>query len=477
MTVPAEASKPLIEAHSFDYVPLSERSGSIFGQFQFWFMINATLITAFTGAVGPLFGLGLSGTIVAIILGSVIGTLFQALHGAQGPRMGLPQMIQSRVQFGSRGAIVPILVATIVPLGFAIFFFQTGAASLSQITVPLDKPYSVAIGILAVLIAIFGYHLVLRLQRIASYVVLINLVLLSIAVLVVLPIGDLLTHSAWSLVGFLAQMGAAAGYQIAIAPIVSDYTRYLPKSTPSARVSAAVFGGTILSAIWIELLGASVALASPKIDVISGIAQVGNQFGFALGSITLGIAVVACLLAATASIYSGTMSFLSALEAFRPLTSGARLRAITIGIAGALIILATITLPGDILGNFSTFLVILGYLLIPWTAVNLADYYLVRRGTYSITDILRSDGGIYGRWGTRGLISYALGILVMIPFVSTGFFVGPIASAMGGADISFLVGVIVAAGSYLIVMRSYDLKAEFASVAKAEISTLHETVS
>jgi hypothetical protein len=63
-----------------------------------------TSVSYATGAIGPLTGLSLPWTIVAIVGGSVFGTLFQAFHGAQGPRMGLPQMIQSRAQFGSRGA-------------------------------------------------------------------------------------------------------------------------------------------------------------------------------------------------------------------------------------------------------------------------------------------------------------------------------------------------------------------------------------
>lgn len=61
----------------------------------------------------------------------------------------------------------------------------------------------------------------------------------------------------------------------------------------------------------------------------------------------------------------------------------------------------------DILTNFSVFLPLLGYLLIPWTAVNLTDYDIVRRGVYSISDILQFDGGIYGRWGRRGLTASA----------------------------------------------------------------------
>lgn len=462
----------VIESRSFDYVPESERQGTIRGQFQFWFMINATLITAFSGAVGALFGLGLVGSLVAIVAGSITGTLFQAFHGAQGPRMGLPQMIQSRVQFGSRGAIIPIAAATIVPLGFAIFYFQTGASSLSGVVALNPTAAQIVVGIAAILLAIFGFRLLLKVERFASYFMLANLVLLTIAVVAVAPIGDLLATSAWAIVPFLAQFGASAGYQIAIAPIVSDYTRYLPSRTSGRRVSAAVFAGTILSAVWIESIGAVVALARPETDVITGILDIGNEFGFAIGTITMVIAVVSCLAAGAVSLYSGTISFLSALEAFRPLRSTARLRAVTIGTAGACVVIAAATLPADILANFSVFLLLLGYLLIPWTAVNLTDYYLVRRGAYSISDIVRPDGGIYGRWNAAGILSYAVGFVVMIPFFSTTLYTGPVAAALGGADLSFVVGLVVASVLYLFLTRRLDLSAERRLVQDADINTL-----
>lgn len=468
------AEPRVVESRSFDFVPEVERTGTLSGQFRFWFMVNATLITAFTGAVGPLFGLGLPMTVAAIIVGTIFGTLFQAFHGAQGPHMGLPQMIQSRVQFGSRGAIVPIAVATIVPLGFSIFYFQSGASAFTALVPGPLQPAEVVIGALAMLLAIVGYRLILRSQGVIAFVMLANLIALTVAAVVVLPVGKLLENSSGSVVGFLAQFGAAAIYQIAIAPIVSDYTRYLPTKTRSAAVSSAVFIGTVLSALWIEILGAGVTLTFPKLDVVSGIRQMGDEFGFGLGAITMVVSIVVCLVTASVSLYSGSISFLSALEAFRPLESSARLRTVTLLIAGTVVVVTGLLLPTDILNTFSVFLTLLGYLLIPWTAVNLTDYYLIRRGRYSISDLLRSDGGVYGRWNARGLISYTVGFLAMVPFFSTSIFTGPIAAALGGADISFGVGLIVASVVYAILMRSFDLPAELKTVSTAAVNTLEQ---
>lgn len=43
-----------------------------------------------------------------------------ALHASQGPRRGLPQMIQSRAQFGYRGVVLPLFLALFTYIIFAV---------------------------------------------------------------------------------------------------------------------------------------------------------------------------------------------------------------------------------------------------------------------------------------------------------------------------------------------------------------------
>lgn len=81
--------------------------------------------------------------------------------------------------------------------------------------------------------------------------------------------------------------------------------------------------------------------------------------------------------------------------------------------------------------------------LIPWTAVNLVDYYLLRHGDYDIDSLFESDGGIYGKLNVPAVGCYVLGILVQLPFLSNTLYTGPIAKAMNGVDISWIVGLAV----------------------------------
>src|SRR3984957_979500 len=97
-----------VERHSIDYVSSAERHGHVRDQGPFWFTVNFQFMSVSLGFVGPAMGLSLGWTTLAATLGLLVGTLFMAFHATQGPSMGLPQMIQSRAQFGYRGVVLPL---------------------------------------------------------------------------------------------------------------------------------------------------------------------------------------------------------------------------------------------------------------------------------------------------------------------------------------------------------------------------------
>ena len=95
---------PLIEKRSIDYVPCAERHGKVWHLWPVWFAGDANLATLAVGVLGITLGGNLLWTTVAVVLGCALGTFFMAFHSTQGPQLGLPQMIQSRPQFGYVGA-------------------------------------------------------------------------------------------------------------------------------------------------------------------------------------------------------------------------------------------------------------------------------------------------------------------------------------------------------------------------------------
>jgi len=150
---------------------------------------------------------------------------------------------------------------------------------------------------------------------------------------------------------------------------------------------------------------------------------------------------------------------LSAADSIRAIRYTRRNRVYSLLLIGVLSTAIALMIHGDYVSGFSDLLTILLYLFTPWTSINLVDFYFVRRGYYSIREIFKDDG-MYGRWNWRGLVAYALGFAVMIPFFSTGFYLGPVARRLGGADLAMIVGLPVSALTYLLACRSMDLAAE-----------------
>ena len=108
----------LIEQRTIGAIPEAERHGKAWQLLPLWFSLNATVMAATTGAIGISVGAGLIPTLVAIVVGNLVGSVFMAYHSAQGPQLGLPQMIQSRAQFGFFGAALPNLLAIIMYVGY-----------------------------------------------------------------------------------------------------------------------------------------------------------------------------------------------------------------------------------------------------------------------------------------------------------------------------------------------------------------------
>jgi purine-cytosine permease-like protein len=126
--------------------------------------------------------------------------------------------------------------------------------------------------------------------------------------------------------------------------------------------------------------------------------------------------------------------------------------------------------------NFNNFyanvLIFLAYIFTPWTAINLVDFFFVRRGVYVISEIFNPDG-LYGRWGWRGLTAYVVGLGAMVPFFVTSPFTGPLAKQLSSVDYSMFVGLPVAGLLYLALSRSLDLHAEMQAARAEGVLDLH----
>lgn len=130
---------PLIENHTVDYVPLAERHGKARDLFTLWFSTNIAPLPIVTGAmVVQVFHLNLFWGLLAIALGHMVGGLVIALASAEGPRMGIPQMVQSRGQFGRYGALLIVFLRLSSTSVFSspISYWRANPSSASRLRFP-----------------------------------------------------------------------------------------------------------------------------------------------------------------------------------------------------------------------------------------------------------------------------------------------------------------------------------------------------
>jgi len=95
------------------------------------------------------------------------------------------------------------------------------------------------------------------------------------------------------------------------------------------------------------------------------------------------------------------------------------------------------------LTSFENFINVLLYFFVPWSVINLIDFYIVRKGRYDVKSFFTPSGS-YGGWRRTAIIPYLLALAAQVPFLDQTRYVRPMVSVLGGAGISWLVGFVVA---------------------------------
>ncbi|MFB8266136.1 purine-cytosine permease family protein [Streptomyces sp. NPDC055955] len=451
---------------------MSERHGRTRDLFTIWFSANLGPLTVVTGALAPAaFGLSFGWSVAALLVGHLGGGFLMALHSAQGPQLGVPQMIQSRGQFGSVGALAVILVVIVMYQGFFASNLVVGAQSLNQVVPAVGRGEGVVLGALVSLaVAVVGYRLMHRIGALTSWAF--GAVQLAGAAWLLfggLPDG-FLDQGGFSLAGFLGMVSVGALWQIAYAPYVSDYSRYMPADKAGIRSTLwCTYAGCVLGSLLPMVVGAAIGVA----DGGDPIAAQSHLLGSPLGQITLWSFALVTMLTNSMNLYGAVLCAVTAVQTFAhrwlPRATG---RSVIGGVLTALSVALALAFADSFMTSYLNLIYVLQYVLIPWTAINLVDFYLVRHGHYDVASFFAKDGGIYGRWNVAALAVYALGILAEIPFMAQSLYTGPLAHALGDTDLGWIAGLIVTVPAYLLAARLTARKPTAADVsATASVPT------
>jgi nucleobase:cation symporter-1, NCS1 family len=441
-------ARSAVEGHSYEYVPESERHGKPGSQFFIWFGASAHVLTVVTGVIGIAAGLGFWWTLLAIVIGNAVGAIFMAFHSAQGPRLGLPQMIQSRAQFGFHGSLLVLVLVWGMYIGFAAFDVVIGGQGLSEVFHGSQTLWIIVSGAVMTLLAIYGYDWIHRSMKYQTWFYIGIFAIVTIVLIVHGVPSSALNHGVFKGGPFLLTVSAIAVFQISYAPYVSDYSRYLPASSAN-RTFWSTYWGTVLSCVSLMALGAAIGALAPTVSTLAEVKVLG---GSGWGDVLVFLLAFGLLPPSAMNIYGGALTTLTIGANVRNFRSTVGLRIAASLFVALVTVLFGLLASSNVLNSFENYLGWLLYFLIPWTAINLTDFYLVRRGHYRTEDFFNPNGP-FGMFNWRGLLVYVVTFGIEIPFMNTAVFQGPISKQLGGADIAWIVGLCVSVPLYYVLAR------------------------
>jgi len=180
-----------------------------------------------------------------------------ALHSAQGPKLGLPQMISSRAQFGVYGAIIPLVLVILMYVGFATTGTVLSGQAINLILgVDIPAVGIIIFGAITAVLAILGYRFIHALGRVATVLGLAGFLFLSIVIVAKYDVSQILFLKSFAWPTFLTSVALGACWQMTFGPYVADYSRYLPQQTSERKTFWFTFAGSVGGAQWAMTIGA-----------------------------------------------------------------------------------------------------------------------------------------------------------------------------------------------------------------------------
>ncbi|GER86589.1 cytosine permease [Dictyobacter vulcani] len=449
-TVDTPVMEQGIETHGIERVsPQARTHVRIIDNFTMWLSANLVLSTVALGALAiPLFKLGFWQGIAIIVVFNLLGVLPVAFFSTLGPKLGLRQMTITRFSFGWLGTIIMALFNIAACIGWSAVNVIVGGQlvqALSHGAVPAWAGILI-IAVLTTVVSIYGYKYVHRYERYAWIPMALIFILLMVLAgphVVVVPGPALNLGTLASLISF---GGAIYGFATGWSSYAADYNVNQPEETSAARIFWLTFLGVTIPCIVLEILGLCLTTVSAYRAASTGdsLALVLKPLG-GLGTVILALLALSVVANNIPNDYSLGLTMQVLGHAFQRVN-----RAIWTLIGAVIYVLIAIPSVNSFSETLDNFLLLIAYWLGPWCIILILEHFVFRKGNYNIDD-----------WNTRSklpvgwaaIASMFLGLIGVWLGASQYLFTGPIARSLGGMDIGFELGVVIAAVAYLILRR------------------------
>jgi len=368
MTATAERVPPTGSTRAEAPRTLDEPAPRVLGfwdQFGLWANLGVSLLGP-VGALGVLapFGfdpLPLAGAALAVVVGTVLGTLLVAVATVPGAQTGAPSMVLLRGLFGRRASYLPTVLNVLQLVGWGVFEVVVIASAAQQL-LPWHAhrwPYVVIAGVLTTVLAIrpLGFVRVLRKYALAA------VALATVYLFVQLLRHPLppLTHGSWS--GFWVAADVVIAVSVSWVPLASDYSRH-------SRSVRAAFGGSFLGYTLTQVAYYVLGLVALATVVDAGRSQnLQHDMFAAFLALPVGWLAFAVLVARELDqSFADTYSTVVSMQNVWPRLDR---RWLAVAVGGAATVLALVLHIDD----YFSFLYLLGSVFVPMFAVFVVDYF------------------------------------------------------------------------------------------------------
>lgn len=461
MSTVAHNPKPKItevEGFGIDTIPDADRTSTPRDLFRIQFGGANTFATVLLGTFPIFFGLSFWEGVGAAVLGVLVGTLFLMPMGLFGPRTGTNNAVASGAHLGVTGRIAGSFLSLLTAIAFYSISVWVGGDALVGAFVRLfgaeDTPmlriglYAL-IGLIVIVVVVYGYQFMLFINRIAVWA---NTILMLLAIIAFSSVfdpsyagpGEYLLGGFWPT--FILSALIVMSNPISFGAFLGDWSRYIPNGTSNSKLALATFGAQAMTLIPF-IFGVATATLVTGGDYVVGLIGVAPEW---YAYLIIIVAFVGGLSTGSTSLYGTGLDFSSV---FPKLT---RVQAtIAIGtVAFAFIVVGRLYF--DLLGAVNGFVGAIVVTTTPWMII-MAIGFWNRRGWYSVEDLQVFNRGKKGGryWYTNGINWRAMFAWVVSAVLGLQFayfppiIEGSLSGIAGGVDLSLIVAILSAAVLYV----------------------------
>jgi len=449
------------DLHRIEPIPEADKDSTGIQQMWIWAGANIAPINWALGALGIVLKLGLWETIAVVVLGNIVGCAIFAAFTVMGHKTGVNQMVLSRSAFGRRGAYLPSLLMFLMTLGWigvnTYFPVKIAVAILGQFGIGdtwlTNFVVVTVVMVVQVLIGIYGFYAIRTFEKYTVPVTAVIMLLMSVLAWTrpgVVNWGHVtsLPPGAHFAMLTLLMTAIGVGWGISWVTWASDYSRFVPRRVSSSSVFWYSYVGMLVPTVWLAILGATVASTTMDTDPAKMVSAV---FGGVTSILVLLLVLHGPVATNILNVYSAALAALSmGLHVSRTAV------ALLAGIVGYLVTIYFVFQP-SFAKAFDNWMISLLLWMSPWAGVILADFFLVRRSRIDVDELYKDPArSAYGDVNWGAIVAFLVGLLAgwsvedgLVPALQ-----GPISTKLlGGADLSWLVGIVVAGGLYLALGR------------------------